>query len=255
MLPSKSKAGPTRHRVLTSGGAKLMHDNVVRKSRGGRTKKKRHTKRKGLDRATEIKTVALDLFAEKDYAAVTTTEIARIVGVRHSLIYYYFDNKDDLFNQTVESFVHDTLSNYEAMRKMHDDPVEQIEYWFENNIELSGPLRKLIKIMFDYSGPKRRPLSTDRAIKTFYMEERSILATAIKEGIVRGIFDPVDPGGIAAFVSTHLDGIFFSSLMRKDVDLVAGMATLKAVLWQILGYEGGEHVRPAAERCAETSAQ
>ena len=49
-------------------------------------------------------TAALDLFAEKDYAAVTTTEIARIVGVRHSLIYYYFDSKDDLFHKTIQNF-------------------------------------------------------------------------------------------------------------------------------------------------------
>jgi len=214
-----------------------MKDSLPRQ---GRARRKRPAKRKGRDRAAEIMTVALDLFAEKDYAAVTTTEIARIVGVRHSLIYYYFDSKDDLFHQTVENFVYETLNNYDEMRKMHDDPVEQIEYWFENNIELSRPLRKLIKVMFDYSGPKRRPLSTDRAIKTFYMEERSILSTSIKAGIALGVFRVIDASRIAAFVSTHIDGIFFSSLMRKDVDLVAAMTMLREVLWEILGYEDAQ---------------
>ncbi len=185
-------------------------------------------------RATEIMTVALDLFSEKDYAAVTTTEIAKIIGVRHSLIYYYFENKDALFHQTIENFVYEVLSNYEDMRKMHDDPVDRIEYWFENNIEFSRTLRKLIKIMFDYSGPKRRPLSTDKLIKKFYDQERSILSSGISQGIKRGIFNPVDADRTAAFVSTHIDGIFFSSLMRTDVDLVACMAQLKEVLWQIL---------------------
>ena len=74
--------------------------------------------------------------------------------------------------------------------------------------------------------------------RTFYDTERNIIATAIEEGVARGIFGPVDPARVAAFVSTHIDGIFFSSLMRPDVDLAADMAQLKAVLWQILGHEG-----------------
>jgi AcrR family transcriptional regulator len=195
-------------------------------------------KKRGTDRAAEIMNAALDLFAEKDYAAVTTTEIARIVGVRHSLIYYYFDSKDDLFHKTIQNFITETQRNYDEMRDRHDDPVDRIDDWFANNIELSRPLRKLIKIMFDYSGPKGRPLAVDRAIRTFYDTERNIIASAIEEGVARGIFGPVDPARVAAFVSTHIDGIFFSSLMRPDVDLAADMAQLKAVLWQILGHEG-----------------
>ena len=195
-------------------------------------------KKRGADRAAEIMNAALDLFAEKDYAAVTTTEIARIVGVRHSLIYYYFDSKDDLFHKTIQNFIQETQSNYDKMRDLHDDPVDQIDYWFANNIELSRPLRKLIKIMFDYSGPKGRPLAVDKAIRKFYDAERNIIVSGIEEGVAQDIFGPVDPARVAAFVSTHIDGIFFSSLMRPDVDLAADMAQLKEVLWQILGYKG-----------------
>ncbi|MCP4319862.1 MAG: TetR/AcrR family transcriptional regulator [Hyphomicrobiales bacterium] len=182
-------------------------------------------------------TVALDLFAEKDYAAVTTTEIARLIGVRHSLIYYYFDSKDALFHQTIENFVHETLSNYELIGKKGGDPIERIEFWFENNIELSRTLRKLIKIVFDYSGPKSRPLSTDKAIKEFYSMERGILSSAIADGVAAAEFTHVDADEIAAFVSTHIDGIFFSSMMRAEVDLAASMQRLKNVLWDMLGHD------------------
>jgi len=209
---------------------------VTRPEKAGSARHK--PKKRGADRAAEIMTAALDLFAEKDYAAVTTTEIARIVGVRHSLIYYYFDSKDDLFHKTIHNFIEETRRNYDKMRDLHDDPVDRIDYWFANNIELSRPLRKLIKIMFDYSGPKGRPLAVDKAIREFYDTERNIIASGIEEGVAQGIFGPVDPARMAAFVSTHIDGIFFSSLMRPDVDLAADMAALKAVLWQILGYKG-----------------
>jgi AcrR family transcriptional regulator len=207
---------------------------MARREKTGSARHK--AKKRGADRAAEIMTAALDLFAEKDYAAVTTTEIARIVGVRHSLIYYYFDSKDDLFHKTIQNFISETQRNYDNMRELHDDPVDRIEYWLANNIELSRQLRKLIKILFDYSGPKGRPLAVDKAIRKFYDVERDIIASGIREGVAQGTFTAVDPVKVAAFVSTHIDGIFFSSLMRPDTDLAADMAELKAVLWQILGY-------------------
>ncbi len=210
---------------------------MARREKTGSARHK--AKKRGADRAAEIMTAALDLFAEKDYAAVTTTEIARIVGVRHSLIYYYFDSKEDLFHKTIQNFISATQCNYDNMRELHDDPVDRIEYWLANNIELSRQLRKLIKILFDYSGPKGRPLAVDKAIRRFYDAERDIIASGIREGVAQGVFTAVDPVKVAAFVSTHIDGIFFSSLMRPDTDLAADMAELKAVLWQILGYRGG----------------
>jgi len=207
---------------------------MARREKTGSARHK--AKKRGADRAAEIMTAALDLFAEKDYAAVTTTEIARIVGVRHSLIYYYFDSKEDLFHKTIQNFISATQRNYDNMRELHDDPVDRIEYWLANNIELSRQLRKLIKILFDYSGPKGRPLAVDKAIRKFYDVERDIIASGIREGVAQGTFTAVDPVKVAAFVSTHIDGIFFSSLMRPDTDLAADMAELKAVLWQILVY-------------------
>ncbi len=210
---------------------------MARREKTGSARHK--AKKRGADRAAEIMTAALDLFAEKDYAAVTTTEIARIVGVRHSLIYYYFDSKEDLFHKTIQNFISATQCNYDKMRELHDDPVDRIEYWLANNIELSRQLRKLIKILFDYSGPKGRPLAVDKAIRRFYDAERDIIASGIREGVAQGVFTAVDPVKVATFVSTHIDGIFFSSLMRPDTDLAADMAELKAVLWQILGYRGG----------------
>ena len=193
------------------------------------------TKAKGRGRATEIMDVALDLYAEKDYTAVTVTEIAGRIGVRHSLIYYYFKNKEELFRKTVQSQIRKTLANYESLVAQHDHPVDLIEDWFDNNIQLSTPLRKLVKIMFDYSSPRSRSPSLGRAIKRFYDTERNIIASSIEKGIALGIFRPVDAQAVSSFVSTHIDGIFFSSLMRRDVDLEGSMEELKRVLWLILG--------------------
>lgn len=186
-------------------------------------------------RAAEMMMNALHLFAEKDYAAVTTHDIAAACGVNHSLIYYYFKSKQQLFEASVEHFVLDMLRDYEVIAaKHHSDPVSLLDDWFEINIRLAPSLRKLVKVMFDYAGPRGRSVSVDAAIRKFYRQERKIISSGIRQGVRLGIFAPVDPDAITAFVSTHLDGIFFGSMMRKEVDLAERMHQLRRILLQLL---------------------
>jgi hypothetical protein len=44
----------------------------------------------------------------------------------------------------------------------------------------------------------------------------------------------VDADAITAFVSTHIDGIFFGSMMREEVNLAERMHQLRRILWQLL---------------------
>ena len=48
-------------------------------------------------RAERLTEAALDLFAERGFAAVTIKDITAEIGVNPALIYYYFDGKEDLF--------------------------------------------------------------------------------------------------------------------------------------------------------------
>jgi len=188
---------------------------------------------------------ALHLFAEKDYTAVTTHDIADACGVNHSLIYYYFKSKQQLFEASIEHFILEMLRNYEAVAaKHHSDPVAMLNDWFEVNIRLAPDLRRLVKVMFDYAGPRGRSVSVDAAIRRFYAQERKIISSGIREGIRLGLFAPVDADALTAFVSTHIDGIFFGSMMREEVDLAERMHQLRRILWQLLA-PGTETLRPA----------
>ncbi|MDR2691224.1 MAG: TetR/AcrR family transcriptional regulator [Dysgonamonadaceae bacterium] len=46
--------------------------------------------------------VAESLFIEKGFAGTKTTEIARLAGVNHALLHYYFRTKENLFNCVFE---------------------------------------------------------------------------------------------------------------------------------------------------------
>ena len=189
-------------------------------------------------RADEFLDKALRLFAERDYSAVRMQDVARMCGANHSLIYYYYKNKKALFNAAIGHLILTTVSNYEQMAAKHrDNPVELLNDWFNTSIVMAPSLRKLMKVLFDYSGPRGRSVSVDSAIARFYALERHIIASGIRRGIDQGVFKPVKVNKLTAFVSSQLDGIFFGSMMRTDVNLRVRIEDLRGILWQLLSYD------------------
>ena len=192
-------------------------------------------------RTSEILEAALDLYAEHGFARVTTKSIGRACGMNAALIYYYFENKEDLFRAVIERAITQMLERYRNMQSAHDDPVRLIDDWFEVNVALKDPGTKLSKIMSDYSFAGSRLPSADRLIDQLYEREVAILEENIAECVRLGIFSDVNPKDLAQFVSVHLDGIFFASMIRSGTDLAEMVNDLKRLLWNNLASS-----RPAA---------
>jgi AcrR family transcriptional regulator len=200
-------------------------------------------------RIDEFLTIALKLFAERDYAAVRMQDIGRLCRVNHSLIYYYFPNKLALFNGAIEHLIANTHARYQRLaEKHHDDPVALLNDWIDTNIKMAPALRQLVRVLFEYSGPRDRSVSVDAAIKRFYAQERHVIAAGIRQGIALKLFKPVDPNELSGIVSTQIDGIFFGSMMRPDANLRQQMEKLRSLLWQLLGYTPGADDRRPPRR-------
>ena len=204
------------------------------------TKKVKKTKprsavRKGAHaegQAAKLMAVAMDLFCQRDFASVTIKDIARNAKVNSALIYYYFKDKEDLFRVMIETAILQALDNYGRLKERHSNPIDLINDWFENNVEMSVLLRKLVKIMIDYSHSSVRVPSVETLIRRFYKLETSILSTGVREGIARRMFKSVDPERTALFISVHLDGIMVASMVRPNFDIGAAMNELRRVFWQ-----------------------
>jgi AcrR family transcriptional regulator len=181
--------------------------------------------------AENLMKVGIDLFSRKDYASVSIKDIARAANVNSALIYYYFTNKEDLFRASIEHAIMQALDNYARLKERHSDPTGLIDDWFENNVEMSSLMRKLVKIMIDYAHSASAIPSVQALIERFYAEETSILSNGIRQGIAQGVFEPVDPDRVAQFASVHLDGIMVASMVRPDFDLPAAIGRLRQAIW------------------------
>ena len=90
-------------------------------------------KRRAEDRPQEICAAALDVFAEKGFAAAKLDEIARRAGVSKGTLYLYFQSKEELFRAVVRNTV---SPNVEAVRGR----IEQMDLPFAQILRMMLPM-------------------------------------------------------------------------------------------------------------------
>lgn len=185
--------------------------------------------------------VALELFSTKGYAEVTMQEIAQRSNTTYSLMYYYYKNKEDLFHAAVSHSIDQAIENYNQIKEKHNSPVDLINDWLESNIKYSESLKRIVKIMFEFSEKRDGSPSVASYVEYFYEFERNLLADSLHLGVEQGIFKCASPDNTAAFVSAHIDGIFYGAFVRPELNIETAMRELKSVLWQLLEFQPPAH--------------
>ncbi|MBO1328938.1 TetR/AcrR family transcriptional regulator [Acetobacter suratthaniensis] len=165
-----------------------------------------------------LTTESLDLFAKNNYSSVTIKDISRSTGINSGLIYYYFNNKSDLFLKTVEKATQEALRTFEEESRNNQTPTDTITGWIQIHATHYIMLQKLAKVSLDYATTHEREDRLDQAIQRFYQKEFEILDHAIVAGMQSGEFRTVEPRQISTFISTFLDGCLFRSFMFPDFD-------------------------------------
>jgi AcrR family transcriptional regulator len=193
-----------------------------------------------VEAETAILAAALDLFAAKNFSSVRTADIAKATGFNQALIFYYFDSKEELYRRALQSAVEQAFQSFRLARNDVKDPADLIFAWIETHIRAYDSIAKLIKLSIDYVSTAERKASIDRAIRSFYDDEREVLLAALESGIASGQFDDVDAGQTATFISTYLDGVFVRTMFLPDFKPVPAIRLLKAYM--------KDHLSPTLKR-------
>ena len=156
--------------------------------------------------------------------------------LRLALIYYYFKNKQDLFDATVQYALGEAAGVGRPLELAAGDPVQVIRDWLQHCLQMAEYNRTILRIMMHYAG-SRRGGALEGAMQKFYQrEEMEIFADSVRRGIASGLFRAVDPLALARYVSVHLDGITAASMVRRKFDVVAAFRDLEASIWLQLDY-------------------
>ena len=90
--------------------------------------------------------MAAALFGEKGYAATSVRDIAQELNVSIATIYYYFNNKDDLLFNIIDSNGNDLLAVLDTAKKEHSDPLEQLRLMLFGHICLTREKKNEVKV-------------------------------------------------------------------------------------------------------------
>ncbi|MEG6508157.1 TetR/AcrR family transcriptional regulator [Methyloligella sp. 2.7D] len=169
---------------------------------------------------------------------MTIKDIGQATGLNTAMIYYYFRDKETLFQQTVEVAVNRAIAAFEARRGDHREPEAIIVNWLEIHIEQADLIRKFLKISTDYANSGKRVARIDNAIRRFYDDEHQILVDAMRAGIKDGSFRDVDVEQLSTFVSTFLDGVMARSIIFPKLDMVEAVHGLREFVLSHLKHDG-----------------
>jgi AcrR family transcriptional regulator len=83
-------------------------------------------RRRSEARPGEIVQAALDVFAEKGFAAAKLDEIAAKAGISKGALYLYFETKEDIFRAVVREAVAPNLDMVETVLAQEDPPFPEL---------------------------------------------------------------------------------------------------------------------------------
>jgi len=146
---------------------------------------------KGERREQEILRAAADLFFEKGFHATSLEDIAKVVGIRKSGLYYYSQTKDDLLFRVLQEGMQIMLDELQAICSSGDDPVEKLRRAVENHVRKIDTHSSTMGVILreDRSvSPERR--ESYLAMRDAYEE---LFRGVVREGVAAGVFRRCDP--------------------------------------------------------------
>lgn len=158
-------------------------------------------RRRKETRAAELLEAALDVFAEKGFAAARMEDIAARAGVAKGTVYLYFPSKEAVFEALVRSVVIPNIARAERLAAEHDGPV-------------AGLLRRLVVMVGALIRDTRLPvlprlligeLHKFPELARFYRTEvvdraLALVAQMHRRGVANGEFRPQDSDVVARLV-------------------------------------------------------
>ena len=159
---------------------------------------------------------ALEVFARDGLQASTLRAIARQAGCDPALIYYHFQNKEDMFRALVEARIPPVVEDLRLLARPEDTRSTAEKCWaiqgiFRDHLQGSAGFRSLVR------GEMVRGAS---GIKAILAERMSVAAQS-----VRAIFDEgVRRGELRPGLNTFLMAFFLVRMEFEIMDLVPSVS-------------------------------
>lgn len=137
---------------------------------------------------------AENVFFDKGYSGAKTTEIAKVAGVNHALLHYYFRTKENLFNKIFENKADFLLKTFKDSFETDLPFFEKIKIAVETHFDFIGtnPKMPMFILRAVVSNKEKRDFIMEKIVPRAYsvLAEMEIL---INEEIAKENISPIKP--------------------------------------------------------------
>lgn len=158
-----------------------------------------------LDTREKILQVSATLFIRQGYTATSVSRIAKETGIGKATVYHHFPDKQAIVQALLErsaSRVGDALAEV----KTEADPHRRIEAVAMASLRLRAESFDLFQVIRREVPGTREKLHAQ--LGTVLILYAQVVAGAIREGVERGIFRPVDPEDATRALLCMITGLY-----------------------------------------------
>jgi AcrR family transcriptional regulator len=140
----------------------------------------------GLSVKEAVMAAAVQLFAEYGYHAAPLRTIASMAGIQAASIYYYYDSKQALLVEIMDTYMRRLNANLEKILRECDDPLQRLREAIANHIRLHTSH----KAEFFIIDTEIRALEGENRAYILTLRDRyeSLLQELLRDGMERGVF-------------------------------------------------------------------
>ncbi len=183
--------------------------------------------RHGKDRKAELLHHAEQLFAERGYEDTRMIDIAAAAGVAKGLVYWYFDNKDTLFDEIVVDMGRRLRRAQGHAIAGIDDPLERLYVGTAESVRfIAGNYRLYGIISSQLRGDRRRRETRSESQRLQADDAAALLAEGQERGVVRADDDPatlahINAGVVYYYVLLFAEGQTADPRRSSDIERAA----------------------------------
>lgn len=178
-------------------------------------------RRRKAARPEEIAEAALEVFAEKGFAAARLEDIARRAGVSKGALYLYFATKEDIFRAVIVQSVAPNLSRIQALAADHSVPFADLAQGLAAlapQLMAKPQIGAVVKMVIGEARnfPEIARIWHDQVVKPAL----EALSAAISSAQARGEVRPGDP----QLYAVGLVGALLAAIMWRETFVPVGAA-------------------------------
>ena len=185
-------------------------------------------------RNAEILEAARKVFAANGFAGTSVEAIAQEAGIAKGTLYLYYDSKSEIYQEALRNGLVELCSLLKAQVERAGTIGEKIRVFIATKLSFFEENRDFFKIYYaEFGNAIAHPAETHRTIRELYVEQVSVLKSALTEAVRRKKVRSVKPLSVAFAINDLTRGLITQRLLgQTETEISEDIEFLYEFIWR-----------------------